>query len=502
MAIRSSAEIKVGIFVIVALIALAYLSMRVGVGIFPRQLNEYLVFFDSVTGLRSAAPVEIAGIEVGSVQQIRLAQGRAEVVLGVREEIEIYENAVAVLRTRGILGDKYVEILPGSPELPRLQDGDRIARSEVPADMDQVFQRVGDIAEDISSVTRSISRTLDEVGEQDIRAIIESVRQLTESLNEMVSRNMEGVTDIVANIRDFSADMRQLSAENKDGITRIVENLEQASEDMVGTMKEMDRILTRIEDGEGALGKLISDVEMGEDLKTTVASLRSVAERIDEGRGTIGRLIHDEAMADDLDETLRRFNTLLARQEQFRTSVDVSTEYLTASQEFKTYLTLRIQPSEDKYYQLSVVDDPRGRTEVTERTIRTRVGDDPWQVTRIIEEKTERDRLKFSAQIAKRWRDLVLRGGIIESSGGFGLDYYLMDDRVQLLFEAFDFNSDDRAHLKAGAKLFFLHNFYVTAGLDDFISSDNRSFYTGLGFYFTDEDLKYLLTSVPMPAGP
>jgi phospholipid/cholesterol/gamma-HCH transport system substrate-binding protein len=503
MAVRSGAEVKVGIFVVVALIALAYLTMQVGRGTFGlRGLKEYIVLFDTVSGLRSGAPVEIAGIEVGSVQEIQLIQGRAEVVLGVREEVQIFADAMAIIRTRGILGDKFVEILPGSPGEARLEAGGRIARTQVPADLDQVFQKVGDIAEDISTVTKRISGALGEDGEQNLKLIVENVRELTEGLNAMVNRNMEGIGEIVANMRAFSADMRELSRENKEGVTRIVQNLEQASEDMKNTLVEMEQVLTGIQQGEGALGRLITDREMGEDLRTTMASLRNVSEKIDEGKGTIGMLINDETMAEDLDQTLQRLNALLTRQEQFRTTVDVSTEYLTRSGDLKSYLNLRLQPSEDKYYLLSVVDDPKGRTEVTETTTRTRVDDGLWTVTRSIEEETERDGLKFSAQIAKRWRNLALRGGIIESSGGVGLDYYLMDDRLQVLLEAFDFDQDDPPHLKAGVKLYFLHNFYLTAGLDDFVSdSGNESFYTGLGFYFTDEDLKYLLTSVPLPAG-
>jgi phospholipid/cholesterol/gamma-HCH transport system substrate-binding protein len=501
MAARTGAEIKVGVFVIAALLALAYLSIRVGSGVFGvRGLKEYVILFDNASGLRSGAPVEIAGIDVGAVQNIRLVRGNAEVVIGVRRDVELYADAQAIIRTRGILGDKYVEIVPGNPDLARLEEGQRIARAHVPADLDQVFQRVGDIAEDISVVTRRISQALGDEEQQNLKMIVENIRELTESLNLMVSKNMEGISDIVQNMRAFSSDMRELSRENKEGITRIVRNFEQASEDMKDTMVAVDGVLGRIEKGEGPLGTLISDKGMADDLRTTVSSLRSVSEKIDEGRGTIGMLINDESMAEDLDQTLERLNALLTRQEQFRTILDVSSEYLTASGDLKTYLTLRLQPSEDKFYLLSIVDDPRGRTETTERNIRTRVDGGPWQETQTIIEETERDGLKFSAQIAKRWRDLVLRGGLIESSGGFGVDYYMLDDRLQFMFEAFDFDLDDRPHLKTGLKLYFLHNFYLTAGFDDFVSdAGNRSFYTGLGFYFTDDDLRYLLTSIPIP---
>jgi len=116
------------------------------------------------------------------------------------------------------------------------------------------------------------------------------------------------------------------------------------------------------------------------------------------------------------------------------------------------------------------------------------------------EVKSERDRLKFNAQIAKRYQDLVFRGGIIESSGGVGLDYYLFDDRLKLTLEAFDFDIDRRAHLKAGVDFSFFKYLYLTAGYDDFISDEGMSsFFVGGGLVFTDDDIKYLLTSAPVP---
>jgi phospholipid/cholesterol/gamma-HCH transport system substrate-binding protein len=167
----------------------------------------------------------------------------------------------------------------------------------------------------------------------------------------------------------------------------------------------------------------------------------------------------------------------------------------------KSYLDLTLQPSEDMFYLLSIVDDPRGRTERTETHTKRTVGGVTTR-TKEVRDRTHKDRIKFSAQIAKRWNDMILRGGLIESSGGFGMDYFLWDERIKLSFDAFDLGSDDRAHLKAGANLYFLKNFYLTAGYDDFISKvdKNRSFFGGVGFYFTDQDLKYLFSSVPLGA--
>jgi phospholipid/cholesterol/gamma-HCH transport system substrate-binding protein len=246
------------------------------------------------------------------------------------------------------------------------------------------------------------------------------------------------------------------------------------------------------------LAKLINDPEMGHDLRETMASLESVSRKIDEGQGTLGKLINEDTAALELEKALEGINRILDKQDQFRTSVDFTSEYLARHGDTKSYLTLRLQPSEDKYYLLSLVDSPQGRREKTE-TFTERWVNGERTTIREIEDKYRQSKITFSAQLAKRWDNLVLRGGLFENTGGVGLDYYLWDDRLQLLFEAFDFDPDDNPHLKAGAKLYFLRNFYASLGMDDFARSDRSSFYAGLGFYFTDEDLKYLFTSVPLP---
>lgn len=498
---KSGAEVKVGIFVIIACIALAYMTLKVTTGVFmPRDTYEVDVFFDNVTGLKTNSPVEIAGIEVGLVQAIGLEENRARVTLLLQPSVKITADAAATIRTRGVMGDKFVEIDPGTAAFPVLGDGGRIVHGETPADLDALFSKIGEIADDIRIVARSAANVFGgPQGEQDLRLAFESLRDAAVGLNAMVQSNAETVEYIVKNFRDFSADLRDISGANKDGIDRIVTNLEVASQELKQTLEQASTVLSRIESGEGPLAKLVNDPDMGQDLRETVASLESVSRKIDEGQGTLGRLINDDTTADELDKALEGLNTYLSKQEQFRTSVDFSSEYLARHGETKSALTLRLQPSEDTYYLLSVVDNPRGVREKTE-TITERWVNGQRTVIREIKDEYNRGKISFSAQLAKRWDNLVLRGGLIESTGGFGLDYYLWDDRLQFLFEAYDFDPDDNPHLKAGAKLYFLKNFYASIGMDDFVRDDRRSFYAGLGLYFTDEELKYLLTSAPIPS--
>ena len=180
----------------------------------------------------------------------------------------------------------------------------------------------------------------------------------------------------------------------------------------------------------------------------------------------------------------------------FRTYLDYRGEYLFESNRVKSYFTLRIQPREDKYYLLQIVDSPRGRETVTNTILTV----DGMTTTEKKIESNSND-LLFSAQIAKRYYDLGIRAGLFESTGGAGIDYYLFKDQLKLSFEAFDFDIEKRPHLAFKVDYQPFKFLYLTTGVDDFISDIGReSYFVGGGFNFSDEDIKTLLRSVTFTA--
>lgn len=501
MSFNTGTEIKVGIFVFAALAILGYMSVQVGSSaFFADDTYDLKVTFDNVTGLKPDAPVEIAGIEVGRVRSIDLVGQRAQLTLELSKGVKVQADVVASIKSRGVLGDKFVELNGGTKAFPRLKHGQAIAQSDRSADLEVLFEKVGQIADDIGLVAKSVANVMGgPEGERDLRLTFQSMRDLSVGLNKMVQTNMESVNLIVANLRDFSGDLKDVSSTNKQGINTIVQNFEVASKQLNNTLQTMNSVLAKIDDGQGPMAKMVNDKDMGKDLKETVASLESVARKIDEGKGTLGKLVNDDTTSKELDEALEGINRYLAKQDSFKTRIDFHGEHLAESGDTKSYLNVELHPNEDHYYLLGVVSDPKGRTKETETVTETWSGGGYSEV-REVEEKTERDGIQFNAQLAKRWDDIALRGGLFESTGGAALDYYLWDDRVKLFFEAFDFDHNDPPQLKAGMNLYFLRNFYVTAGMDDFASnSGDSSFFAGAGMRFTDDDLKYLLGNVPVP---
>jgi phospholipid/cholesterol/gamma-HCH transport system substrate-binding protein len=132
---HSRTDILVGIFVLVGLICLGYLAIRLGkLEVFGAQ--GYVVFADfvSVAGLKLGDPVEIAGVRVGRVEGMGLADDRARLRLRISDAVKLQEDVIASVRARGLIGDKFVLLAPGGSD-KLIAPGGRIRETESPPDI-------------------------------------------------------------------------------------------------------------------------------------------------------------------------------------------------------------------------------------------------------------------------------------------------------------------------------------------------------------------------------
>ena len=111
---RKSTEISVGIFAVLGLACLVWLSVNLGgMNVFADPYVHVRAVFNSVTGLKEGASVEIAGVPVGKVLDIDLRDNQANVVLGLRKGIKLSDDTIASIRTKGIIGEMFVKLTPG-----------------------------------------------------------------------------------------------------------------------------------------------------------------------------------------------------------------------------------------------------------------------------------------------------------------------------------------------------------------------------------------------------
>jgi phospholipid/cholesterol/gamma-HCH transport system substrate-binding protein len=134
-------ELAVGLFIIAGILCLGYLSIKLGkMEIMGERGYEVYGVFSNTGGLKVGSSVEIAGVDVGRVKSIVLADYQARVVFNFPKGLTIQEDAIASIKTRGLIGEKYIEITPGGSEKV-IQPGGRIRETQPAIDMEELISK-------------------------------------------------------------------------------------------------------------------------------------------------------------------------------------------------------------------------------------------------------------------------------------------------------------------------------------------------------------------------
>jgi phospholipid/cholesterol/gamma-HCH transport system substrate-binding protein len=134
-------NVAVGMFLVLGILALGYLSIKLGrVSFLGNTGYPITVEFPSVGGLKAGSSVEIAGVEIGRVESIGLADYQARVVLRVKRDVQLQEDSIASIKTKGLIGEKYVRISPGGSDKIIPPNG-RIREVEAPVDFEELLSK-------------------------------------------------------------------------------------------------------------------------------------------------------------------------------------------------------------------------------------------------------------------------------------------------------------------------------------------------------------------------
>jgi phospholipid/cholesterol/gamma-HCH transport system substrate-binding protein len=138
---KAKLEMMVGVFVLVGIVCLGYLAIKLGkLELVGGDVYEVEAQFNTASGLKSGATIEIAGVEVGRVRGIVLNDDRAMVKLAVNKTVKLYTDTIASIKTRGIIGEKFLNLSPGGGGDP-LKPGDTIRDTESGLDLEELVSQ-------------------------------------------------------------------------------------------------------------------------------------------------------------------------------------------------------------------------------------------------------------------------------------------------------------------------------------------------------------------------
>ncbi len=469
-------EAKVGIFVIVTVLALAYLTIRINkTGFSLSKSKTIYAVFDDASGLLPRTPVEFAGIRVGTVNSIELIDGKARVEILLRSNVPIYQDSIVSLQNRGLLGEKIVTI-SGGGAMAEIPDGGVIVAQGSGRGFEDAIRNFNDVASAIRDLIKGGE------GRPSLKDIVNNITDVTDDLRTVVRGNRKQLDEIIDDVHTFASML------NDGDLKLIIQNLKTTSE----------TIKTFVADANPQLRDVVGDFKaVMAKVDTTVESLNRIVSRVERGEGTVGKLLSDETTVNKVNDTLDGINEFVSRIKRLELAVGYRAEFLSTDSELQSTASFRLQPSYDKYFLFEFTDGPLSYAKRT--TTITDTTTTPPGATVSVTEQKRTSSFTFTALFARRFYDLTLKAGIIRSSGGFGAEYHLFKDRLSFGFDAFDFQRDNNLHMRAYIAAHLWKVFHITGGVDDiFEGNRRRNYFGGLGVMLTDNDLKSLIGLAPL----
>ncbi|MCK5504907.1 MAG: MCE family protein [Thermodesulfovibrionia bacterium] len=465
----SSTELKVGIFAILVILILTYMTFKVGgLPLIWEKGYRIYVEFDDINGLDEQSRIKIAGVEAGIVEKIRLKDGKAILTLLIDPDVKLYGNATASLKMSGLLGDKHLSLKTGTRDQPAIDNGGTIINTVPAADIGMLANRLTSAASNISDLTGNLKGMLGEDEKEAIRESIHNLRDITENLKEISAENKAPLSRTIAQLDRFT---KMLDDRGPD----LVENLNET----VSELKDM------IGENRHAIKSSI------ENIRAVSESASNIGQKLERGEGTLGKLIEDGKLYDSLSKVTEEAGKGFSIVSKLRTFMDFHAEYDINESDFKGFFDLTLQPEEDHYYILGVITDPRGSVTTTYTTTNGNT----------VTEEIRESKVEFSAQFARRFDDFVLRIGLIENTFGFGADYFFLKDSGRVRFDMWDFSAKeadaDKSHARIGIDYVLFKFIFVSAGADNLLNSNRRGIYVGGGVKFEDKDFKYIFGKSP-----
>src|SRR5688572_8930177 len=333
-----SQAVKVGMFATVCLVILAILIWQIeDINPFAEKGRRIDALFDSVAGLDEKASVRVAGVRVGRVDGVGLDGRKARVTLVLEKPMDLPQGTFARVANLGLLGEKYIEIVPGpvgGPPLP----ANAVLPGVTPPSIDEAIAKFNEIGDSIQEMTGSLSGA--DIG--------------------------GGINRLVDELELTSREIRLLLAENRANLNATIGNFREASaalsRELPRLADQMNRTLVQIEslvaDNRGEVSDSLGNIrEVTDRLQTSVDNFNKISGKIASGEGTIGRLVNDEEAYDKVVSTLdsieggvQSLSGTLGAINRFRIDLDMQGYVLPGLEDSssQTALLLDIDPQDEK----------------------------------------------------------------------------------------------------------------------------------------------------------
>jgi len=471
-------------FIVVGSLGCAYIIASAN-GMNDFNSNEYVAVLADATGLSTRSKMYLAGVVVGRVKAITLVDNEAVLRLGILKKIKIYENAVISRKSSSILGTSILNLNPGSESRPLLAAGGRIGTLRDTSDMNAVIGTVQDLGGQVSGLLKDFQENQLAL----LSVSLETFNSIAKKINDRSDEELLRISRILESVALITERTERIFAQADINGTGPVG-------DVNGTLRNIRMISEEIRLGRGNVGQAIYDDQLYNSFLSTMQGIEVAVVKLQDTLDSIN------SAAQGASTVIGNANVIVEKAVGLGVQVDTSASYLTSANQVQAGASIRLTPeSNDRWYRIGVSSVPNG---VSSRTVRETL--DAQGNVRVYKDTTETkySTMAIDAELARRFGIVTIRGGLLESTAGFGLDVQPVR-WASASAEVFNFKNGELPNLRGTLTVypFFDPNsdkpwnwVYLKGGISDSLN-DSRDFFVGGGIRFADREIKGLVGLVP-----
>jgi phospholipid/cholesterol/gamma-HCH transport system substrate-binding protein len=498
-------EAKVGLFITVSLFFLfGLLSQLSSFDNLFKKSYPIMAKVDDGSGLKEKAKVKLKGVNIGFVDSIALENNNVITHLSIDEGISIPKDSIITVSQDSLLGGKFLDIKPGSsvdilkPNMLLEKQELQSSIADASTSADEAFKQIGLLVKDLRDI-------FNKGGKDNVQNSLANIEKFTELLASISTDDNKTIHEIINNLNNtikkfdtMSGDISKTAKDYSKVSTNINKTLEHYSsvakninKDLPAIMAKIDNITTYLNNVSAMLDKKLPHAmdkftRLEDNLNNTIENNNSTLNQA---------LTSVDGFFSDGTETMEKIDKYLDSMTKSELHVEMrSDEVYDDGGYAKSQFNLALKPDATRYYMIGLTSAPSFKS------------DNAFERGFSGNKKHESGAFLVSAQYGKRFDDLLFRVGIIEGTGGFGVDYFSWNDTLKISTDFYDFNAvnDIRGknpNLSMTMRYqFFKHiNAYISA--NNVMNSKANSISAGLGVSFVDNDLKNLLGSAAAASG-
>lgn len=308
---NSLQTVRVGLFFLLGL-ALTWVTFEaLSGGSFSKNKGYTLVAgFESLKELKEGDEVRMAGVKIGTVEKTRLTGRRAEAVLRIGKDYSVASDATASIVMAGLIGTNYIGIDLGTAAAAPLTPGSEI-RTKVTPDINTIMTELGNLGQKLEGALGSFGTSIN--GDGKTPGLFQKLDRLVTENSTRIDTTMANLQDITSKLNKGEGTLGKLINDPAlhDELVAAVNEIKTTATQAKTFVSDAQGILTQVKSGKGTLGSLVYDEATANDLRATVTNLRQVSDKLAKGEGTLGKLINDDALFNSAQSTLRKADRAL-----------------------------------------------------------------------------------------------------------------------------------------------------------------------------------------------